>query len=502
MANVFTEIRSRSVLSRCLVVLLILFSATPMATLAAQLDDPVAEVAELEDLILGATERWSGDLDGMIERRTIRVLVVHNKMMFFFDKGHLKGATHDLFMEFEKFVNERQKSGTLKIKVVFIPVSRDRLLSALIEGRGDIAAANLTITGERLKTVEFSDPLLTGVNEIVVTGPSVSGLSGVDDLAGRKIHVRVSSSYYDSLLRLNTGLKKEGKKPVEIVAASELLEDSDLLEMVNAGLIPAVIVDEKKAEFWKDIYKEINLHPGIAINTGGDIGWAFRKQSPTLKEVVNEFVKNNRKGTLMGNILLKRYLNDNKWVRNATDPDELIKFRETAGLFKKYADQFEFDYLMTVALAYQESTLDHSKRSPVGAVGIMQVLPSTAADKNVGINDVEDIESNIHAGTKYLRFLRNRYFSDPEIDELNQTLLSFAAYNAGPAKIAKLRKEAAEMGFNPNVWFNNVEVAAAKRIGRETVQYVSNIFKYYTAYRLLSKKQQAADKAKSTGVKS
>jgi len=402
-------------------------------------------------------------------------------------------------VEFEKFVNEKLKTGTLKTKILFIPVTRDRLLPALVEGKGDIAAANLTITAARLKTVDFSDPLLTGVKEIVITGPSGPKLPSLEELSGREVHARTSSSYHDSLLRLNAAFDKEGKKPVKIVPANELFEDSDLLEMVNAGLIPAVVVDSHKAEFWGEIFEKINLHPDIAVNTGGEIAWAFRKGSPKLGEIVNEFVKGHKKGTLMGNILLKRYLKENKWARNAASPEELKKFRAVVDLFRKYADQYGFDFLMTAALAYQESTLDHSKRSQVGAVGIMQVLPGTASDKNVGIPDVENLESNIHAGIKYLRFLRNRYFNDPKISEMNQTLLSFAAYNAGPAKVAKLRKEAAETGFDPNVWFNNVEAVAAKRIGRETVQYVSNIYKYYTAYKLVSEKEKAVGKARSGG---
>jgi membrane-bound lytic murein transglycosylase MltF len=474
---------------RHLAAVMLLFLGIPMITPAA----------EMEGSAQGVDEKWTGDFEDMTQRRLIRVLVVYNKMMFFFDKGQLRGTAYDLIAEFENFVNERMKSGTLKTKVIFIPVNRDRLLPALLEGEGDIAVANLTITAQRLKMVDFSDPLFTGVKEIVVTGSSVAKLSSLDELGGMAVHVRPSSSYYDSLLRLNTALEQEGTEPVKIVAASELLEDSDLLEMVNAGLIPAVIVDSPKAEFWREIFQNINLHPDIAVNTGGEIAWAFRKESPELKEVINEFVKGHRKGSLMGNILLTRYLKKNEWARNAVSPEELKKFRETADLFRKYADQYDFDYLMTAALAYQESTLDHSKRSQVGAVGIMQVLPTTAADKNVGIPDVHNLESNIHAGTKYLRFLRNRYFNDPEINELNQTLFTFAAYNAGPAKVAKLRKEAAEMGFDPNVWFNNVEVAAAKRIGRETVQYVSNIYKYYTAYKLIRQKAQAVAKEKSGG---
>lgn len=452
-----------------------------------------------EEFAPGLDEKWTGDFDGMMKRRTVRVLVTYNKMMFFVDRGRFRGATHDAFVRFEKFLNKKLETGTLKVKVIFIPVTRDRLLPALVEGLGDIAAANLTITPKRLKKVDFGDPFLTGVNEIIVSGPSGPKLSGLDDLASKEVHVRKSSSYYESLLRLNESFKKNGKKPIKLVPADELLEDSDLLEMVNAGLIPAVVVDSHKAEFWGDIFDKVTLHPGVSVNTGSEIAWAFRKGSPKLKAVVNEFVQGNKKGTLMGNIILKQYLKKNKWARNATSSEELKKFNQTVDIFRKYADQYGFDFLMTGALAYQESALDHRKRSKAGAVGIMQVLPSTAADKNVGIPDVENLESNIHAGTKYLRFIRNRYFNDPGIDGLNRTLFAFASYNAGPARVARLRKEATEMGLNPNVWFNNVEEVAAKRIGRETVQYVSNIYKYYIAYRLIFERRKAKEKAKREG---
>jgi membrane-bound lytic murein transglycosylase MltF len=459
--------------------------------------DPAAPPAGAgEEFAPALEDKWTGDFDGMVKHRTVRVLVTYNKMMFFLDRGRYRGATHDAFLGFEEFLNKKLKTGTLKVKVIFIPVTRDRILPALVEGLGDIAAANLTITPERLKNVAFSDPFLTDVSEIVVTGPAGPKLTSLDDLAGREVYVRKSSSYYESLLRLNESLMNVGKKPVKLVPADELLEDSDLLEMVNAGLVPVVVVDNHKAEFWRGIFDKITLHPGVSVNTGGEIAWAFRKGNPKLKAVVNEFVKGHKKGTLMGNIILKRYLKENKWARNATSPEELKKFNQTVDIFKKYADQYGFDYLITVALAYQESTLDHTKRSKAGAVGIMQVLPSTAADKNVGIPEVENLESNIHAGTKYLRFIRNRYFSDPAIDGLNQTLFAFASYNAGPAKVARLRKEAKEMGLNPNVWFNNVEEVAAKRIGRETVQYVSNIYKYYIAYRLIFERRKDKEKVK------
>jgi membrane-bound lytic murein transglycosylase MltF len=273
---------------------------------------------------------------------------------------------------------------------------------------------------------------------------------------------------------------------VKIIPAEEYLEDSDLLEMVNAGLIPMVIVDSHKAQFWQDIFGDITVHPEIAINTGGDIAWAFRKQSPKLKAMVNEFVKDHKKGTLLGNILYKRYLRNNKWVRNSLTDVNLQRFKDTVALFKKYAGQYDFDWLMLAAQAYQESGLDQSKRSPAGAIGVMQLLPSTAADRNVNIPNIEQLENNIHAGAKYMRFLHERYFAKDELDELNRHLFAFAAYNAGPARVARLRRDATALGLNPNAWFDNVEIVAAKHIGRETVQYVSNIYKYYVAYRLIA----------------
>jgi membrane-bound lytic murein transglycosylase MltF len=338
---------------------------------------------------------------------------------------------------------------------------------------------------------------LTGVKEILVTGPSAKTVDTLDDLAGREIHLRPSSSYYEHVLQINETFAKQGRKPLEIVPASEFLEDDDLLEMVNAGLIPMVVVDDHKARFWGEIFANITLHPDIAVHEGGEIAWAFRKDSPKLAAVVDAFVKEHKKGTLIGNMLFKRYLKDNKWARNALRPAELDKFQGVVELFKQYADRYDFDYLMTGALAYQESQLDHSKRSQAGAVGIMQVLPATATDPNVGIPDIERLENNIHAGHKYLRFLQDRYFDDPTVAPLDRYLFTFAAYNAGPARVSSLRRQAARRGLDPNVWFQNVELVAAEEVGRETVQYVSNIYKYYLSYKFA--REQMEERRKAAG---
>ena len=433
---------------------------------------------------------WTGDFDAMVERHRIRVLVVYSKTFYFLDGATQRGATYEIFKAFEKKINDDLKKKTVKVEVVFIPVTRDKIFSALADGRGDIAAANLTITPERRKLVDFSEPVYPNVSEIIVTGPGGPKLSSVDDLSGKEVHVRKSSSYYESLVTLNESFRKAGKPEAELVLADEYLEDEDLLEMVNAGLIPMIIIDRHKGEFWAQIFEKITLHPEIAVRTGGEIAWAFRKNSPQLEKVVNAFVKNNRKGSLLGNMLFNRYLKSTKFVKDSLSEKELAKFRTTVEFFKKYAGEYGFDWLIVAALGYQESQLDQSTRSPVGAIGVMQVMPATAKDPAVNIPNIEELEPNIHAGIKYLNFVHDRYFADENIDKLNQWLLTFASYNAGPARVAGLRKEAAKMGLDPNVWFGNVEIVAAKRIGRETVQYVSNIYKYYIAYKLLIEHNQ------------
>ncbi len=446
--------------------------------------------------LLELDEEWTGDLDGMVERHKIRVLAPYSKTFYFLDGATPRGISYEGMRIFEDWLNQQLGKGHLQVHVVMIPTARNELFSGLVAGRGDIAAGNLTITPERRRIVDFSDPFAKGVKEIVVAGPEASALKSLDDLAGQEVFVRASSSYYESLKRLNGEFKKARKAPVRLLLADECLEDEDLLEMANAGLISFIVVDEHKAEAWAPVFENVTLYRDLAVRTGGEIGWAFRKNSPRLKEVINRFVDGHKQGTLLFNVITKRYLKNTEWVKNALAEEEFQRFRKAVEFFKKYSDQYDFDWLMVAALAYQESRIDQSLRSPAGAIGVMQMLPATAKDPNVNIPNLEDLEDNIHAGVKYLRFLRNRYFEKEPMNEADKTLFTFASYNSGPARVTGLRREAETVGLDPNVWFRNVEIVAARRIGRETVQYVSNIYKYYVAYRLIIEKLQLKKEAK------
>lgn len=444
---------------------------------------------------------WTGDLDVMAKERLIRVLTVYGLGRYYLDGAEEKGITYEWFKQFEAFVNERLKRKHLKVHVVFLPVARDQLLPALISGRGDIAAAGLTITEEREELVDFSDPITRELSEILVTGPSAPPIDTIDDLAGQSIFVRASSSYRASLDALNLQFQERGLEAIVIEDAPEQLEDVDIMEMVNAGLLDWAVVDDYKGRLWAGIFEGLKVREDLIFRSGGRIGLAFRKNSPLLAEVLNDFVKTHKQGTLQGNMLINRYLKNFDWAQNALAAEDYKRFQTVVDIFLKYGDQYGVDYLMVAAQGYQESRLDQSARSGAGAIGIMQLLPSTAAGANVGIPDITTAESNIHAGVKYLDFIRNRYFSDPEMDRFNQTLFAFAAYNAGPARIRKLRGMALEQGYDPNVWFDNVEVMAARDIGRETVQYVANILKYYVAYTFTLRQQvDRQQKRKEAGI--
>ena len=426
-----------------------------------------------------------GDLDTMVERRAIRVLTVYGPGRYFLKDGP-RGTVQEYANKLQKVVNEAFKTGLLTVQVPVIPVARDQLFSALQAGYGDIVMAGTTVTDNRQVGVDFTNPVSKPLKEVLITGPSAPRLGSLADLSDQTVYLRLSSSYAESVRKLSQTLVEQGQAPIRIEAVDESLEDEDLIEMVDTGLLPWAVVDDYKPQMWREVFTRVTVRDDLVLREGARLAWAIRPDSPQLKTFLDTFLKENREGTLFGNIIRNRYIRDFNWTENAMGATELSRYHKLSALFRKYGTDYGMDPTLLAAQGFQESRLDQSVRSPAGAIGVMQLLPSTAKDKNVAIPNIDELEPNIEAGAKYMAFLKERYFSGPELDELNGSLLALASYNAGPGRIRRLRREAAERGYDHNLWFDNVEVIVAEQVGRETVQYVSNIFKYYLTYRWIN----------------
>ena len=455
-----------------------LFSLGFLSTDYAGANTPTAPV-------IHQTRPLHGDLPEMKTRKFVRVLVSSSQTNFFLDNGRPYGFEYELAKKYERFLNTGVSRREFRTHLLFIPVPFHRLIPELVAGKGDIAAAGLTINPERQKQVSFSDPYFPEVEEVVVSHDGDQNISHLDGLSGQKVVVVKGSSYVHHLQRVSDELRQRGKAPIIVKEADEALEAEDILQMVNAGIYTLTVVDDHLADLWASVLPNIVVHHDLKVFSVGQIAWAVRKDNPLLRKNINAFMRQHRKGTLLGNIFFRRYYQNTKWISNPLENNEQQKLNSLLPLFKKYGNLYDFDWRALAALAYQESELNHQRRSPRGAVGIMQILPETARGPEVNIPNIKDLEQNIHAGVKYLAHLRDHHFKDPQLDAAAQVNFVLAAYNAGPTRIQRLRRQASQRGLNPNKWFDNVEDLALEYIGQETVRYVSKIHKYYIAYQLI-----------------
>lgn len=439
---------------------------------------PTSNALELSPL---SNEPYQGDLGTLSKKGMVRVLVSADLGFYFIEDGKPKGIIAEMLYHFEKSLRKKYPY----INVQIIPVQRDDLLPSLKSGYGDIAVANLTITEKRLQVVDFSDPMIKDGKELVITGKGEAPLKDLSQLSGKEVWIRASSSYFESIQRVNKELDEMNLPPLYVHFIEETLQDYELIELVNQGYIQATILDSHKAKLWTNVMDNIQVHHELPLRENSQIAWALRKESPQLKKELNKYVRQARSGTLLGNVIYQKYIDDTRWLSRALNPNKVDRVAKLSGVFEKYSTRYEFDPLMMSAQGFQESGLDQSRVSHKGAIGVMQVLPSTAKDKNVNIKNIHKVDNNIHAGVKYMRFIKDRYFSDPEISPDNQLYFTLAAYNAGPAKIRKMRYLAKKHGYDPNVWFKNVEIMTRKYVSREPVTYVTNINRYFVIYKQL-----------------
>jgi len=445
-----------------------------------------------------ANKPWTGDFDKMLERRVIRVYAPFSRSLYYNDKGRERGIAVELVRDWERYLNVKyaKQLGKRPLTIYVAPATRDKLLPYLSEGLADVAIGNLTVTEERLKQADFipGDEGRRTINEVVVTGPKSPELKSLDDLSGKTVHVRKASSYYESLQKLNETFKRNSKPEVQLIFVPDALEDEDMMEMLDAGLIQLMVVDDWKAHMWAQVLPKVKVRADLVLREGAKTGWAIRKDSPKLKAEIDDFFRNWAMKQGVADYRMGSYMKKVKELKDPTASAEYKRFQATLALFEKYGQKYNFDPLMLAAQGYQESQLNQGAKSAVGAIGVMQLMPATGEQMKVG--DIHVVESNIHAGAKYMDQLMTQYFSDANFSEGNRPLFAFASYNCGPGNVAKARKEAEKRGLDPNKWFNNVELVVAQKIGTETTTYVRNIYKYYVAYRLTLDAQAEAAKAR------
>lgn len=423
----------------------------------------------------------TADLPEMQQRGQVRVLVVPNRTNFTMaPDGSFRGLEHDLARLLQRSLNKGRKKHEPKIAVVFVPVLLDELLPALLEGRGDIAAAGLTITPAREARVAFSLPYIQNVREVLVTRQGTPPVTNRDDLSGRVIHVAPGSSHAEHLELLRQDFARRGLPPMTIVEADHVLDVENLLEMLSAGMLENVVADEHIARLWAKVLPGLAIYPQREALDGGRIAWAVRKDNPLLLAAVNTALRDNaKKQTALFQRSFPASQVDAKRLEN---PFLASKHAQLLPDFRRRSDEYGFDWLHMLAQGFQESGLNNNAKSPTGAIGVMQVLPSTGA--SLGFRDIRPAPENIHAGVRYMSQLRDKEINADALDPEQRFYFSLAAYNAGPARIRKLREQTRAEGLDPNVWFGSVERVALRNGLQGPVMYVRNIRAYYIAYSL------------------
>jgi len=440
--------------------------------------DPLARIIFDHDRALLMANERGGD-----ERRFLTVLIPYDRTRFFIRDGQPQGFEYELVRAFEAQLNEGRARGEPLVQAIYVPTRFADLVPLLAEGIGDIAAGGLTITEERQAQVDFSVPYMENVAELLVAHVDAPPIDRLEDLAGRRVVVLRGSSYVESLQALNAAFAERGLDAIDLVEAAAELGSEDLLEMAHAGIIDYTVADRHIAELWAGVLDGIRVEEDVAIAEGGAIAWAIRPQASELKAEVDAFMATVKRGTLIGNVLFNRYYDDHQFI---ADPlagdglDDLVRYRE---LFERHALAHGFDWRLIAAVAFQESRLDPTASSSRGAVGLMQLMPETAA--YVGVSDPTGVEANVEAGVRYLAYLRDQVFGDEVLDEQARRQFMLAAYNAGPGRVGQLREITRdELGLDPDRWLFNVERAALAKVGNETVKYVTDVSKYWLAYQL------------------
>ncbi|MBD3420275.1 MAG: transporter substrate-binding domain-containing protein [Chitinivibrionales bacterium] len=428
---------------------------------------------------------YTGDWEGILKRKVLRIATRNNAATYWIYRGKEVGFEYELCKAFAK-------KHKLRIEMQIAP-DWEQLLQWVHDGKADIAAACITATAQRRKLVDFAEPHLFAT-EVVVSGLDSTGTPFVTDTAdlhSATLYLRRSSSYYQSI----TQFQSQNKVDCKLEFVPEDMETEEILSKVAAGEFQATICDDYIARMEQMHTSDIEI--AFPVSDTQHIAWAIRQSADTLQEQINTFFTETqyRPRDKMYNITYNKYFESRKRIaaaRSLHRADKEGTISPYDRLMKRYAKRYDFDWRMVAAQTYQESKFNPNARSWAGAVGLMQIMPSTGRDLRVG--DISKPGPSLHGGTKYMRQLLRRFEKGIPFQERYRFAL--ASYNAGYGHVIDARRLAQSLGLNSDVWFDNVEQAMLKLAkpeyarkarygycrGSEPVMYVGNIQRLYNHY--------------------
>jgi len=450
----------------------------------------------VSNLVLAQTNKtpeiWSGSYPEMIDRGEIRVAAPYDRTIYVSDKGVQRGLAVEVSKGLAKWINAKyvgQKKGK-SISIKLVPVIAPDLLNSLTSGRADIAIGDI---GLYEPIPNFQHFIVNHTSrdgqEVLVTGPSSPPLLKIADLSGQTVYGSRNTNFQKTFSSLNKELKRDGKLPINLASPLGDLDDEDLLEMLNSGLISYVTVADWKFKLWQSVYKNITMHADLSVQDSGWVGWAVRSTNRDLNDDLIGFYQSDDFVKSLTAFRQEDYKHHLKGLKDPIDKTAWARFESMRPLFNRFGAEYKLNPLFIASLGFQETLLNQSSVSAVGAIGVMQLMPATGI--SLGVGDIHLLEPNIHAGADYMNQLISKYFPDVQFEGNNRSLFAVASYNIGPNNVAKARAQAKELGFDPNRWFGNVEFIATERMGYEPMIYVRNVYKYYMSYRLKLKEIQS-----------
>ena len=416
-----------------------------------------------------------GGLDHILKTRYMRVLTTKNAYDYYIYQGRKRGIQYEMAMEFTKYLNSKYtKKGQLPIAFELIPVDFDQLIPMLQNGKGDFIAVGLTQTPERKKQIDFTTPYQL-VDDVIVTRKELSK----KDWKKQNFHVQENSSYEKALTSKN--IKVENIDPN--------FNPADVMEFISLGKYDYTLVNSFWAENISKMFGNLVVIKTNEFRKRVPISWGVRKNHPKLKKELNAFLPKVAKGSFLGNIFGRKYFKNIGRIQAVNSNFKENKVSDHDDKFKKYGKKFGFDWRLLAAVSYQESRFDQSIVNQWGAIGMMQIKQMTANEPYINIKNVkgmDNLENNIHAGSKYLAWIKDRYFDkNKKMKEVDRIRMTLASYNAGPRRVQQAIEKARKMGLDPNIWFRNVELAMLERGYPEPVVYVSEINKHFVSFVLL-----------------